>query len=136
MPAGRGLFKTLLKIYDGTFCEISWRLKELLFSQKNLFLKTSLRVAFLHLYGIIEVLLNITKGRCFPITIVGNINRPLTITSFHKRQEYRILSPLITLCWLASWIIWRPRGRGIFRLCLIPKGFLVSFLMRPLYIPT
>ena len=69
--------------------------------------KTPLRVTFLQVYGIIEVLLNITKGRYLPITVLSNVDRSLTIT-FLKRLEYGILSPLITLHWLASWIIWRP----------------------------
>ena len=52
----------------------------------------------------------------------------MTIT-FLKRLEYGILSPPITLRWLASWIIWRPKGTGIFHLCLIPEGFVASFLI-------
>ena len=62
----------------------------------NMVPKTPLRVTFLQFYGIIEVLLNITKGRYFPVTILSNVNRSLTIT-FLKRLEYGVLSPLITL---------------------------------------
>ena len=101
----------------------------------NMVPKTPLRVTFLQFYGIIEVLLNITKGRYFPVTILSNVNRSLIIT-FLKRLEYGVLSPLITLRWLASWIIWRPKGTGIFHLCFISEGFVASFLMRPLYIST
>ena len=62
----------------------------------NMVPKTPLRVTFLQFYGIIEVLPNIIKGRYFPVTILSNVNRPLTIT-FLKRLDYGILSPLITL---------------------------------------